>query len=121
MKAIKITYWVTTSIVTFMMLFSSYSYFYTPMAIDGFKHLGFPDFFRIELGVAKLLGALVLIFPFVPRMVKEFAYVGFTITFVSAFTAHIASGDPFFNALMPLIFLGILTLSYFSFDKMKKV
>jgi hypothetical protein len=56
-------------------------------------HLGFPDYFRIELGAGKLLGAIALILPFVPRKVKEFAYAGFTIIFVSAFIAHLASGD----------------------------
>jgi len=120
MKSTKITYWASTAIVALMMLFSGYSYFTSPMAIDGFKHVGFPDFFRVELGVAKLLGALALILPFVPRMVKEFAYVGFTITFVSASVAHFSVGDPAFNGLMPLIFLLILALSYFSYAKLKK-
>lgn len=120
MKTTKTIYWITTGIVTFMMLFSGYSYFMDPKALEGFKHIGFPDFFRIELAIAKILGSLVLILPFIPRMVKEFAYVGFTITFISAFIAHLSVGDPVFNAIMPLIFLGILSASYFTYSKLKK-
>lgn len=117
MKTTKIIFWITTAIISFMMLFSGYSYF-GPMGIQGFAKIGFPDFFRIELAVAKILGALALILPFVPRKIKEFAYAGFTITFVSASIAHFAVGDPFFNGIMPLIFLGLLAASYFSFNKM---
>jgi len=34
-------------------------------------HLGFPDYFRIELAFAKTIGALVLIIPKIPIRIKE--------------------------------------------------
>ncbi len=116
MKALKITYWVSTAIFSLMMLFSAYSYFTKPEIKLAFQHLGFPDYFRIELAVAKLTGALVLLAPLNSR-IKEWAYAGFGIVLVSAFIAHVASGDPVFNKVMPLIFLALLVTSYTSYHK----
>ena len=59
----KIIYWTSTAIVGAMMLMSGIMYFTSAEAIEGFKHTGFPDYFRKELGIAKLLGAVVLLLP----------------------------------------------------------
>ena len=117
MKSIKITYWITTSLISAMMLMSGIMYFVSPEAKSGFQHLGFPDYFRIELGLAKIIGVLVLILP-IGKRIKEWSYAGFTITFISAFAAHLSSGDPFSKAVGPLIALVILFVSYFMFHKM---
>ena len=117
MKKYKITYWITTGIITLMMLFSAYGYFTNPDMKLAFVHLGFPDYFRIELGIAKIIGAIILIVPKIPNRLKEFSYAGFAITFVSAFIAHIASGDPLSIGIMAIIFLVILILSYISYHK----
>ena len=117
MKTTKILYWVSTALVSGMMLFAAFSYFTSPMAKTGFQHLGFPDYFRVELGVAKVLGAIALLLPWLPTKIKEFAYSGFIIVFVSAFIAHLSTGDSVqmaFGPLMALVFLGI---SYFYFNK----
>lgn len=117
MKKFKILYWITTAIVGVMMLFSSFMYFTNPEASEGFAHLGFPDYFRIELGIAKIAGVVLLFIPLRNRL-KEWAYAGFTITFISAFIAHTASGDPFSVAVAPLIFLALLAVSYISYSKL---
>jgi len=88
---------------------------------EAFVHLGFPSYFRIELAIAKILGAIVLILPSIPKQLKEFAYFGFAITLVSAFIAHLSSGDPFSVAFMPLVFLVILVVSYIYFHKTRKL
>jgi DoxX-like family len=111
MKKNKIIYWSTTSILSLMMLFSAYSYFYAPEAIEGFKKFGFPDYFRIELGFAKGLAALLLIIPQVPNKIKEWSYAGLSITFVSASYAHFKMADPVAMFITPLIFLGLLITS----------
>jgi uncharacterized membrane protein YphA (DoxX/SURF4 family) len=120
MKSIKITYWITTVIVAGMMALSAFFYFTKPELIQAFRHLGFPDYFRIELAVAKLIGAVLLLAP-VGSRIKEWAYAGFTITFVSAFIAHTASGDPMSNRMGPAIFLLLLTVSYITYHRQKKV
>lgn len=77
-----------------------------------FQHLGFPDYFRIELAIAKLLGAVLLLAP-VGMRIKEWVYAGFAITFVSAIVSHAAAGDPAKAMVMPAVFLLILMLSYY--------
>lgn len=118
MKATKITYWTTTVIVAIMMIYSSYAYLTQDAIKQAFQHLGFPDYFRVELGIAKLLGAILLLAP-VAGVVKEWVYAGFVITFISAFIAHSASGDPINNRIMPVIFLVLLVVSYVTFHKQK--
>lgn len=119
-KNIKIMYWISTTLVSLMMIFSAYSYFANPEVKQGFQHLGFPDYFRIELAIAKILGAIILLLP-TKSDVKEWAYAGFVITFVSAFIAHTASGDPISNRVGPIVFLLVLALSYFTYHKSKSI
>jgi uncharacterized membrane protein YphA (DoxX/SURF4 family) len=119
MKTIKITYWITTAIVALMMTYSCYAYLTLPTAPQGFQHLGFPSYFRVELAFAKLIGAALLLLPLAAR-IKEWAYAGFTFTFVSAFIAHTASGDPASRWMMPLIFLVLLAVSYSTYHKLQK-
>lgn len=116
MKTNKIVYWVSTVILSLMMINSAVMYFSSPEVKQGFTHLGFPDYFRVELGVLKLIGAILLLAP-VGRSVKEWTYSGFAITFLSAFIAHTASGDPVSARIMPLVFLFILAGSYITFHR----
>jgi hypothetical protein len=116
MKAINITYWVTTSIIGLMMLFTVYAYLTNPEMSAAFQHIGYPDHLRIALAIAKLIGAVLLVTPVAAR-IKEWAYAGFTFTFVGAFLAHSAAGDPVSVRIMPVIFLLLLTASYVTFHK----
>jgi hypothetical protein len=106
MKKDKIIYWTATGIISLIMLFSIYM-MYSPL----YKHLGFPDYFRVELLVFKIVGLLVLLIPQVPLRIKEWAYAGFGIVLISACVAHFNSGDGIVNALEPLIWLMILATS----------
>ena len=119
MKTVKFFYWILTAIVALMMTFSCYSYLTKPEMTAAFHHLGFPDYFRVELAIAKLIGAILLLVP-VPARLKEWTYAGFTFVFVSAFIAHTASGDPVANRVMPLVFLAILGGSYFLYYKKQR-
>ena len=117
----KIIYWTTTGIVAAIMAWSAVSFSFNDQMRGAFAHLGLPNWFRIELTVAKLLGVLALTVPAMPGRVKEFAYFGFALTIVSACVAHISSGDGVLRGLEPLVFLGFLTISYFYYHKGKKV
>jgi len=116
MKAIKITYWATTVIVAIMMVYSAYAYLTQDAMLQAFRHLGYPDYFRVELAYGKLIGAILLVAP-VSARIKEWVYAGFIITFVSAFIAHTASGDPVNYRVMPLVFLALLITSYLTYHK----
>ncbi|WP_316843153.1 DoxX family protein [Pedobacter psychrodurus] len=119
-KTTKIIYWISTTLVALMMTFSAYSYLTNETIKQGFHHLGFPDYFRVELAIAKILGAIVLLVPLKGQW-KEWAYAGFAFTFISAFIAHSASGDPINNRIGPVVFLIVLLLSYFTYHKSKTV
>lgn len=118
MKKYKILFWTSTGLISAMMLFSAFSYITNPQIEAGFQHLGFPDYFRVELAIAKSLGAVLLLVPF-NFWLKEWVYGGFFITFVSAFIAHFSSHDPINAMIMPIIALTLLLLSYFYYKKLQ--
>lgn len=119
MKRDKIFYWIATSIVALSGLMAGIMYFGSPYIVKEFKNLGFPDYFRIELAIANILGSFAIILPMVSGRIKEWAYVGFAITFISATTAHSAvEGVP--QAISPLVSLLVLVISYVYFNKLKK-
>lgn len=110
----KYLYWGATGLLALFMVFSSVLYFVAEAPAATFEQLGFPDYFRIELGVAKMAGAVALVTP-VPRVVKEWTYAGFTISFFSAFVAHIAVGDPLSDMVPPVIAFALLMTSYVTY------
>ncbi|QHS62515.1 DoxX family protein [Chitinophaga agri] len=120
MKAIRITYWVTTAIIALMMTYSAYAYLTKTEMDQAFQHIGYPAYFRIELAIAKLVGVVLLLLPMVGSRLKEWTYAGFAFTFVSAAIAHAAAGDPMPHPVVPIVFLGILAASYFTYHKLKK-
>lgn len=116
MKTTKIIYWVTTSIIC---LFASTAVFMnSEMAIEGTKHLGIPRWLGLEVSISQLVGLVLLIVPAVPARIKEWAYVGFGILYITAAIAHIAIGDPINNTIMAIVFFGLLLTSYTSFHKL---
>lgn len=88
MKKDKIIYWVTTGVLSAAMLMSAYLYITDSKMAEGFKHLGYPESFRVELAIAKIIGVVVLLIPVFSSKIKEWAYAGFGITFISAAIAH---------------------------------
>jgi hypothetical protein len=109
----KIVYWTATLLICALMLVSAGGYLSgSDMMVKAFHQLGYPDYFRIMLGIAKVLGVLVLLAPGLRRL-KEWAYAGFTFTFIAAIVSHIASGEgP--KASAPAIALVVLMISYFT-------
>jgi cobalamin synthase len=121
MKKNKIIYWTTTVIVSSMMLFSAVQYLTNPQMGQAFKHLGFSDNFRVELAIAKIIGAVVLLIPAIPARIKEWAYAGFAIVFLSASIAHFTSGDTPGMVITPFFFLVILAVSNVYLHKLKTI
>lgn len=117
MKKINITYWITTSIFAAMMALSGSMYFVSPEVKEGFQLMGFNDAFRVELGVAKWIGGIVLLIPVVPRNVKDWVYAGFGITLLSAFILHVSVGDGPDKFIGPLVVFSLMALSYWTYTK----
>jgi hypothetical protein len=104
-------YWVATLFVAGIMTISGVlAITHSPAMMTALAHLGYPPYFSNLLGVAKLAGVCVLLAPGIARL-KEWAYVGFGITILSASYSHLLSGDGLL-ALEPLVSFAALVLSY---------
>jgi hypothetical protein len=118
MKKNRIIYWTTTGIVCAVMTYSAINFSLSdPLSTGSFAHLRLPDYFKVELTIAKILGVLALLVPNVPPKIKEFAYFGFAITLISASIAHYSVGDGILNVIDPLLFLAALIVSYLYFRR----
>ena len=91
-KGLVIGFWIATALFCLQMGFTAYAQLRLPQVAAAFTHLGFPDYFRVELSWAKFLGLALLLSP-VPARLKEWAYAGFAITLASALIAHLSVGD----------------------------
>src|SRR6186713_2431978 len=87
-----IGFWIATALFCLQIGFTAYAQLSLPQVAEAFAHLGFPDYFRVELSYAKFIGVVLLLAP-VPARLKEWAYAGFAITLGSALIAHFAVGD----------------------------
>jgi len=118
MKRDKIIFWVSTIIIFIMEglipAFTSQS----DLAKEGISHLGYPAYFGTALVFFKVPGVLALVIPRVPKPVKEFAYAGFTFNFLFASIGHFVVDGWDFQSFLPLIFLGILAVSYIFFHRL---
>lgn len=93
-KIAVIAFWIVTTLFCSEIIFTAYWEWFTPQAAHRFAELGFPSAsFRVELSVAKVLGVLALLIPFIPVRLKEWAYAGFAFNLVSALVAHISIHD----------------------------
>ena len=91
-KGIVTGFWIVTALFCLQMGFTAYAQLRLPQVAASFAHLGFPDYFRVELSWAKFLGIALLLAP-VPARLKEWVYAGFFINLVSAVIAHVSVGD----------------------------
>ena len=91
-RAQRIAYWIVTALLCLQLVFTAYAQLSLPQVAQAFTHLGFPDYFRVELSWAKLLGVVLMLAP-VPARLKEWAYAGFAINLTSAVIAHLSVGD----------------------------
>lgn len=114
MKAI---YWSSTLIISAFLFISSYSYVFSKSTIQGIKALGFPDFFRIELAILKLLAAIILLIPFASLQLKEWIYAGVGLFLITALVAHIKHKDSIFIMLLLIMLMGILVISNIYMNK----
>ena len=119
MKRIKIIYWITTTIIFLFEGVMPALTSNTQLAIDGIRHLGYPDYFRVMLTAFKIAGTLVLILPMISSRYKEWAYAGLGITFIAAFISHTTIDGLSFQSLFPLIILAILATSYICYHKLQ--
>jgi hypothetical protein len=117
MKTTKIIYWTTTGLVFLFEGVLTALTSNSQIAIDGIRHLGYPDYFRLLLAVFKVTGALVLIIPAFKDRYKEWAYAGFGIVFISAAFSHLSVDGFGAQTVVPIVVFGMLVASYITYHR----
>lgn len=112
-KRNKIIYWIVTIFLAMGMTAGGVQQMFQ---IGGYNKivtdLGYPLYLLTILGVWKILGVIAILIPKFP-LLKEWAYAGFFFAMSGAFISHLAVGQPFTEAIPPLILLLATVLSWY--------
>jgi hypothetical protein len=121
MKKNKIIFWTATIIIALMeAVMPIGTWIFAPEFMTiGTKALGYPDYFAYSLVIAKILGVIAITLPKIPSRIKEWAYAGLAFTLIFAFISHSCVDKNIGNMIMPLVFLGILSVSYIYYRKIQ--
>lgn len=115
-KSTKIIYWATTGLLALFILPGIF-FMNSPMALEGTRNLGIPKWLHVEVGIAQFIGGLILIIPIISARIKEWAYVGVGIVYLSALIGHLSVDGFIAMSLMPLVLFALLVISYIYFRK----
>ncbi len=104
----KITYYVSTGLLTLMIGGGATMYFANhAMVVEAFTTLGYPTYLIYPLAVAKLLG-LVAIWTRKSPLLKDLAYAGLFYDLILAAAAHIAVQDnEYFPAMIGVVLVAV--------------
>lgn len=117
MKKTKIIYWILTGLFAFFMLGSAIpDALVMPIAVGGFKEMGYPTYLIPFLGFAKILGVIAILVPGYPR-IKEWAYAGLTFDLIGATYSIINSGKSIGNWAPMFIIVAVAAGSYIYYHK----
>lgn len=117
MKRNKIIYYVSTGLLSLLLLFSAGMYIFDHETVVGmFTNFGYPTYIIYPYAFAKLLGIFALWIPNFDKL-KEWAYAGFFFAFMFAFFAHFMIGDG--EQMGALIAMILLVVSYIFNKKIK--
>ena len=103
----KITYWISTSLISVFLLMALSYLGGSEEVVSGFAKAGWPQLLRIALGIAKPLAAIVLIVPGI-ALVKEWAYACVGVTWIMAFLSAYATGEAATIWAMPIGLLALM-------------
>jgi uncharacterized membrane protein len=122
MKKINIFYWIVTGLLAAGMgLGSISSVMQTPDAIDIMsKQLGYPQYIIPFLGIAKILGCIVILLPNFNRL-KEWAYAGLFFDLLGAIYSLYCKFGFQPQLLFIIVFIGLLFGSYYLWHKKLEV
>jgi uncharacterized membrane protein len=110
MKAKVIGYWATTTILSLALLSGGAAQLaHRPDNVEGVVHLGYPAYVTTILGFWKVLGAIALLVPRLPRL-KEWAYAGIFFELTGAAASYVFHGDGAGRVVAPLA-LAALTIA----------
>jgi len=116
-KRNKIIYWIATIWLSLGMLSTGVVQLFKlegngPGSLASMTKLGYPEYFVTLLGMAKVLGVVVLLIPRFP-LLKEWVYAGFFFMMSGAIFTHIAAGNPVSEIFPSLLLLVLIVISWY--------
>ena len=121
MKKITTYYWIATILFALMMLMDGFGgVTQQQQGKDVMQHLGYPMYFLIIVGTAKILGVIAILQTKF-YVIKEWAFAGFAFNFIGAFASRAFMHDPLFEIIFPLIMLAILFVPYLLWKKCLRI
>jgi len=112
MRKLTTGYWILTGLAAaFMLMASIPDVLQSAAAREIFTHLGFPLYLLPFIGLAKILGVVVILLPMFQTL-KEWAYAGLTFDLIGAFYSHTSVGDRPSNWIFPILGLLLVGISY---------
>jgi hypothetical protein len=118
MNKTKTLYWIFTVLFSVAMIFTAVpDVMLSADAVTFMKdHLGFPNYFTFFIGVAKILGSIVILIPGL-KTLKEWAYAGLVFDLAGAIYSVISVDGFQPQMLIMLIWVVLFVLSYVFYRK----
>jgi len=108
-----IWYWIITGLLSFCIFFGGLAQtLQLKENIQGFKPLGYPNYFLSLIGIWKMLGVIAILMPGF-RLLKEWAYAGIFFTMTGAVISHLASNDIHAQIIAPFALAIFTVLSWY--------
>lgn len=112
MKKLNTFYWLSTALFSAFMLLSAIpNAMADSESVTFITQLGYPVYFIPFIGVAKILGAITILIPGIPRL-KEWAYAGLFFDLIGAMYSLFCVGTPMMLTLSLTLPLALGALSY---------
>lgn len=112
-KSKTIWYWIVTGILSFCLFSGGLAQaLQVQGVVQGFKPLGYPNYFISLIGIWKMLGIIAILVPGF-KLLKEWAYAGLFFTMTGAVISHIASNDIHAQIVAPIVFTIFTVLSWY--------
>lgn len=106
-------YWIITAILSFCIFLGGLAQaIQVKGVVQGFKPLGYPNYFISLIGVWKVLGVIAILIPKF-KLLKEWAYAGIFFTMSGAVISHIASSDVSIQIIAPVLLVVFTVLSWY--------
>jgi hypothetical protein len=111
-RSFLIVYWAATALAAAAFVVPGIGHLVrAPHIARDMAHLGYPDYVLTILGTWKILGAMTIISPGVPRL-KEWAYAGMLFDLTGAAASRAAVRDSPVMVIVPLLVAGIALVSW---------
>ncbi|HVV48645.1 MAG TPA: DoxX family protein [Polyangia bacterium] len=105
-------YWLTTALAVLAFIVPGIGNLTRARHIaQDMTHLGYPPYFLTILGTWKILGAIVVAAPRLPRL-KEWAYAGMIFDLTGAGISRAVTGDSASTVVVPLMLAGLVLASW---------